>query len=214
MATVLKDNPAKPWKAVVALAATFIVPAILQILTDLLDNGDLPFVWTVVITGVVTSIAVYLKGNPKVVDTSGGDPAVGNNVDLRMQQQPRREDGGLARTRLAIIIGTIAAFLVGSIISLTGSPMANAAPAPTGDVAKVMRFMTNPLPTEDSKSGGFWDASVRGDRSGHSFYIIRVGHGWCQKFWNADFGRTHDVCSASVMYNRGNTQRDTGWDIP
>lgn len=70
-----------------------------------------------------------------------------------------------------------------------------AAPARAGEVevAHHMTFMTTPCAMEDSINC-YWDASVRGNGQGHSFYSIRVGNMNCIKYWASRYDRTHGKC--------------------
>lgn len=96
--------------------------------------------------------------------------------------------------KLALILVSVA---FGAIAALASSAIAAGTVQGPGD--NPPRWMTFPCPVEDS-SGCYWDASVRGDGRGQSFYSIIVDRNTthtqlCTVYWDKTFGGDNNFCA-------------------
>jgi len=106
-----------------------------------------------------------------------------------MKYQPKHAD------RLPMVAPMIVAVLVtlvavGVLIMTSGSAPAQAAPTPHRPSPV---WMTTACEYEDS-TDCFWNARVRGNGEGHSYYAVQMKHRVCILFWQRAYAAKHDRC--------------------
>ncbi len=54
--------------------------------------------------------------------------------------------------------------------------------------------VTTPCKYDEAVVNCYWNAKVRGDGKGHSFYSVRAGHYYCTIYWNKRYNARHGDC--------------------
>ena len=92
-----------------------------------------------------------------------------------------------------LIIGVLAGVTIGGIPAMADDEPATDTGYWGLAVPHYQRYLVTPCKTEGSNNC-YWDARSFGNKKGHSYYVIPVGHKWCIQYWEPRYNRRHGYC--------------------